>query len=499
MLLNLLKIKYDLTKCTYYLQGGRVVVYSSINERLRHLPAVHTILDSDEGVKLAQKYGRDRVVDASHSVLELWRKKLKDNKTLALPDSASIIIQIREYLLSVNQSCLKRVINGTGIILHTNLGRAVLGDNVRQAVVQAACHYTNLEYNLKEGKRGSRYAYIEKLLTQLTGAEGALVVNNNAAGVLLTVSTLAGGKEAIVSRGELVEIGGSFRLPEVLKLGGAKLVEVGTTNRTYTADYRKVMSLNTAMILKVHTSNYRITGFTKAVSRKALVELAQEANIPLVEDLGSGSLLDLRPYGLKGETPVYDIISQGVDIVTFSGDKLLGGSQAGIILGKKKYLEAMKQNQLLRALRVDKLSLSALQATLEEYLNKETLFEHLPIYQMLTRSLETLKKKAQDICGKLGSLDDHMIIKAVPTKGFMGGGSLPEQIIPSWGIAMKFINKSLTETERYFRNFETPVIGYIAKDYFIIDLRTLLPGDEEIIIRGIKKYRTSVNYKTTRS
>lgn len=459
---------------------------SSINDRLRYLPAVHTILNSDEGIKLVQKYGHKQVVEASQFVLDLWRKKLKDSKVLTVPDLASIMLEIREYLLSVSQSCLKRVINGTGIILHTNLGRAVLGDRVRQDLAEGACHYINLEYDLHEGKRGSRYAYVEKLLVQITGAESALVVNNNAAAVLLTVSTLAGGKEAIVSRGELVEIGGSFRLPDVLKLGGAKLIEVGTTNRTYATDYQKAVGLNTALILKVHTSNYCITGFTKSVSREALVEIAQEANIPLVEDLGSGSLLDLAPYGLQGETPVYDIISQGVDVVTFSGDKLLGGPQAGIIVGKKKYLEAMKQNQLLRALRIDKLSLLALQGTLQAYLDKETIFENLPIYRMVAKNPEVLKKKAYEICDNLASFNKELIINAVPTKGFVGGGSVPEQFLPSWGIGLRLNNKSLVNIDKYFRDLETPIIGYIAKDYFVIDLRTLLPGDEEIIVRSIR-------------
>ncbi|MCR4442102.1 MAG: L-seryl-tRNA(Sec) selenium transferase [Peptococcaceae bacterium] len=466
---------------------------------LRQLPAVHAVVDSEDGKALVEEYGHELVVEAANLVLDVWRNKLRQTAGVQpLPDLHKIQSDIREYLSVLNRPRLRRVVNATGIILHTNLGRAVLSQRAQEALSEAAARYTNLEYNLENGKRGSRYDHVEELLVRLTGAESAMVVNNNAGAVLLAVNTLAAGKEVIVSRGELVEIGGSFRIPEVLKLGGVTLREVGTTNRTHFSDYQKALNPQTGLILKVHTSNFRITGFTRSVERRELLELAVGNGIPLVEDLGSGSLLDLSPYGLKDETPVPRVIAEGVDLVTFSGDKLLGGPQAGIAAGKRKYIDQMKANQLARALRVDKFTLAALEATLREYLQPAKVWRNIPIYRMLAASQDELMRKAEEIIEETIKGRDltagAFALQGIPTKSQMGGGSLPGQDIVSFGLALSSAEKSPAEIERFFRSYTVPIIGYLEQDRFILDMRTLLPGDEEIIKQAIKEL-----VKTTKS
>ncbi|MBZ4653235.1 MAG: L-seryl-tRNA(Sec) selenium transferase [Peptococcaceae bacterium] len=459
---------------------------SRLNELLRQLPAVNTVLVSEKGRELSAFYGHDLVAEATGQVLGVWRKRILAQAGEVEPPSLAFLLkEIESYLISFAIPRLRRVINATGIILHTNLGRAVLSKNAQTAVALAASCYSNLEYDLEKGERGTRYAHVEELLIRLTGAESALVVNNNAAAVLLAMNTLATGKEVVVSRGELVEIGGSFRIPEVLKQGGATLVEVGTTNRTHLHDYQKALNEHTALILKVHTSNYRIVGFTKSVSRHELQKLAKASGIPLMEDLGSGSLLDLSSWGFTGEPPVPQVVAEGVDIVTFSGDKLLGGPQAGIIVGKKEYIDAMKANQLNRALRVDKFTLAALEATLREYLRPEEAISNIPTYCMLATPLEELKEKAERMIRALTFIQDKVEAQALTTEAQMGGGSLPGQMIPSWGIGIKFKTITLEEAEKALRQLPVPVIGYIERDTYILDMRTLLPGDDEVVIRSI--------------
>lgn len=460
-----------------------------LNAVLRQLPAVTAILQSEKGKTLVNRFGHELVAEACDIVLGLWRRKILDNPAgfsggeLSSPEE--IIDEIGDYLVSLTMPHLRRVINATGIILHTNLGRAVLCKRAQEALQETAAYYTNLEYNLQEGKRGTRYEHVEKLLVRLTGAESALVVNNNAAAFLLAVNTLAAGKKAIVSRGELIEIGGSFRIPEVLKMGGVLLAEVGTTNRTHLTDYQKAIDQETGVILKIHTSNYRITGFTKSVSREELVGLARDSGLPLLEDLGSGTIFDLSPYGLQGETPVYQTIVQGVDVVMFSGDKLLGGPQAGIIAGKKEFIQAMKANQLNRALRIDKFTLAALEATLREYLNPQQALKSIPLYRMLTIPVQELQERAERMVALLSLMQERMDAEVIPTRAQMGGGSLPGQEIPSRGLALRIRSKTAEEIDHFFRMLRVPIIGYIERDQFILDLRTLQPGDEEIIIRSI--------------
>lgn len=454
------------------------------HERLRDLPAVHVLLNLQDAKAIVEEYGSNLFVEAAGFVMDDMRRRIL-NGDIVKVDNPGILHGIVRYLKALTAPRLKRVVNATGIILHTNLGRALLSQNAQEALVMSASYNTNLEYSLEKGERGSRYDLVEGLLTRLTGAEGAMVVNNNAAAVLLLMNTLAKDKEVIVSRGELVEIGGSFRIPEVLKSGGAILREVGTTNRTHLSDYKNALSDNTALILKVHTSNFRLIGFTKAVARKELAKLAQEAHIPLAEDLGSGSLLDLSSYGLKDEPQILRVIDEGVDIVTFSGDKLLGGPQAGIIVGKNEYIKRMKANHLTRALRVDKFTLAALEATLRIYLNPQNVISQIPFYRMLTAGEGELKKKARKIISGLSNCDGA--IEVVKTTSYTGAGSLPGQDLSSWGIAIKVKGISVNEAEKRLRELPIPIVAYIDREKLILDMRTLVPGDEEIVIDGIQK------------
>jgi len=457
---------------------------TSPNSLLRQLPAVNSLLEAEPGQDLVKKYGHEPVVEALQAILARKREEIRAGQE-NVPDQADLFLEAAEYLNAVSSPRLKRVINATGIILHTNLGRAVLSAQAQEALMTAAGSYTNLEYNLATGRRGSRHDLVEELLVKLTGAESALVVNNNAAAVLLVMHSLAAGKEAVVSRGELVEIGGSFRIPEVLKLGGVRLVEVGTTNRTHLKDYEEAIGENTALLLKVHTSNFRIVGFSSAVDRQSLKELAAKYKLPLVEDLGSGSLQDLAEWGLYDEVPAAKVIEQGVDVVTVSGDKLLGGPQAGIIAGKKVFLDILKKNQLVRALRPDKFTLAALEATLRSYLRPREVRQELPIYRMLGRNLAELEDAARRIAQKLRELPQVAACEVIETKAEMGAGSMPGQVLPSRGVALLPAGLSLQELEKAMRSLPVPIVGYIEDDRMVLDTRTLLPGDEELIIEGL--------------
>lgn len=459
---------------------------SSSQAELRKLPAVNTILCSEGGQRLVDRYGHDLVAGALRRLLQEWRRRIIFLSAQS-PDVDSIILEGEAYLQQFFSPRIKKVINATGIILHTNLGRAVLSAKAAEAIRLAALAYTNLEYDLNNGKRGSRQQLVEDLLTRLTGAESALVVNNNAAALLLVVNTLAADRKVIISRGELVEIGGSFRIPEVIRLGGAELVEVGTTNITRMADYQKAISENTALLIKVHTSNYRIVGFSQAVDRSALAELASKHKIPLVEDLGSGALIDLSELGLGDEEPVKKVINQGVDVVTFSGDKLLGGPQAGIIVGKENILKVLKENHLLRALRPDKYTLAALEATLREYLQPTEVLQAIPTYQLFTRSIEDLERTAQKIAASLKQFPDDVIVEIIETKAEMGAGSLPGYSFSSRGVAVRPLKISETQLEEALRKATVPIIGYCKEGRIIFDMRTLLEGDAEQIVDEITK------------
>ncbi|MBF0112179.1 MAG: L-seryl-tRNA(Sec) selenium transferase [Desulfamplus sp.] len=383
-------------------------------------------------------------------------------------------------------------INATGVVIHTNLGRSILCQDALDRITQIAGGFSNLEFNIKMGKRGERYSAIEEILCELTGAESAMAVNNNAGAVFLSLNTLAKDREVVVSRGELVEIGGSFRIPDVMEKSGCKLKEVGTTNRTHLKDYQSAIGDNTALLLKVHTSNYKIEGFTKSVTLSELALLAKQHQLPVMEDLGSGSLIDLSKYGLAREPTVSDVVAAGADVVTFSGDKLLGGPQTGLIVGRADVIKQIKSNPLTRALRIDKLTLAALEATLNLYRDEAKAIKEIPTLRMLTMPFDETVKRAEKLLSGIKSViekEESNIVKAVV--GFAdlssrtGGGSYPEYSIPSRCITIepKLISASLLE--KRMRNYEPSIIGRIENDRFIIDTRTLQSGEDEIICKAL--------------
>jgi L-seryl-tRNA(Ser) seleniumtransferase len=382
-------------------------------------------------------------------------------------------------ITSKNQMNLRRVINGTGVVIHTNLGRSVLSAPIVDALQQAGAYYTNLEFDLNTGTRGSRYGLVEEIICDLTGAEAALVVNNNAAAVLLVLDTLASGKQVIVSRGQLVEIGGSFRIPDVIAKSGAQLVEVGATNRTHLADYERVINHETALLLKVHTSNFRVIGFTSEVSVENLVALAHTKGLLVMEDLGSGSLVDLSSFGLPPEPTVQQIVKAGVDVVTFSGDKLLGGPQAGLIVGKKEIINRIKRNPLNRALRIDKFTLASLEAVLRNYYDLDQALTAVPTLRMLTQPIELIKKRAKRLMHRIQTTGKPVCsLYLRPTMSRVGGGAMPEHGLSSWAVAFKPLHMHISTMEKGLRKLPIPVIGRVEDELFLLDMRTVT--DKEI-------------------
>ncbi len=454
------------------------------------IPKVDEILEDERIKSLLNQIPRKLVVDSIREEIDNLRKDIKENKV----DEEGIVrrnqILIELVLKRANKKSsykLRRVVNGTGIILHTNLGRALINREVMENVVDIVTNYSNLEFDIEKGERGSRYSHLKDILTEITGAEDAMVVNNNAAAVLLVLSTMAKGKEVIVSRGELIEIGGSFRIPDVMEQSGATLKAVGTTNKTHLYDYENAINENTAALMKVHTSNYRVLGFTSSVSIDELYTLKEKYNLPLIEDLGSGVLIDISKFGLEYEPTVQDSIKKGVDIVTFSGDKLLGGPQAGIIVGKKKYIDQMKKNPLTRAFRVDKFSISALEATLRLYLDEKIAVEKVPTLNMLSMSIEKLDLKAQKLYALLNEKvnDEGLSFHIVDSFSEVGGGSLPLERIPTKCIMINLKGFSVNEFEKSLREYDIPIITRIYKDNIFIDLRTVREDEFQIIADGI--------------
>lgn len=442
---------------------------------LRKIPSVDEVLKEPTIISLLSTYSRDLVVQMVRSALSEIRLKIKSQKKDIDISLASIVKNVSEQLNIISRPSLKPIINATGTVLHTNFGRALLCKETVQALQLAATNPVNLEYDLVAGDRGDRDSHIESLLCQLTGAEAATVVNNNAAAVLLSLNSLAEGKEVIVSRGELIEIGGSFRLPEIMKKSGCILVEVGTTNRTHPQDYINAVTKNTALLLKVHTSNYRVVGFTTDVSLSELITIGRKQLIPTMVDLGSGALVDLSKYGLPKETMVQEIVKSGADIVTFSGDKLLGGPQAGVFVGKKKYIDKIKKNPLKRALRVDKLTLASLEATLKLYLNEETLAQTLPTLYWLTRPLAEIEKVAYESAEKLQkALGDKVTIKITDGNSEVGSGALPEEKIPTKLITLVPKDRNVQNLATLFRKSNPPIIGRIHAGKFILDMRCIV-------------------------
>jgi L-seryl-tRNA(Ser) seleniumtransferase len=447
-----------------------------MKEKLRELPSVDEILKSEQGKTWLAGNPRPYVLEAIRRAIEARRKALMEGAEADL-SVAAMAPEIECTLAGLSAMSLKPVINATGIVLHTNLGRSALPLSALQNILRVASGYSTLEYDLAKGKRGKRYAHIVRLLKEVTGAEDGIVVNNNAAAVLLCLSAMAKGKEVIVSRGELVEIGGSFRVPEVMEQGGAILKEVGATNKTHLRDYERAITVDTSLILKVHQSNYRITGFAEDVSIEELVKLGAERNIPVMYDLGSGSIVDLARHGIPGEPPVRRVVQSGADIITFSGDKLLGGPQAGIIVGKKDAIDMLTGHPLLRAIRIDKLTLAALEAVFLEYVDEEWAMENIPTLKMLLKKPADVKKRASKLA-RLLKKTVEADIKVVEDEAFAGGGSLPEFSLKTYCVSLRSTARSANQIEERLRRGEPAVIARIKEDALLLDARTI--AEEEI-------------------
>ncbi|MDR0215420.1 MAG: L-seryl-tRNA(Sec) selenium transferase [Comamonas sp.] len=442
------------------------------------LPAVDKLLLSDTMQQLRQHYGLDACTQAVREVIGELRTRVLAGEALQL-DHAQMLAMTQQRLEKRFAPRLRPVFNLTGTVLHTNLGRALLPQAAIDAVVQAMSAPANLEYDLEDGGRGDRDDLVESLICELTGAEAATIVNNNAAAVLLVLSTLALNKEVIVSRGELVEIGGAFRIPDVMTRAGARLVEVGTTNRTHDKDYAGAIGDNTAALMKVHCSNYAITGFTKSVSDADVAHIAREHQLPTFVDLGSGTLVDLRDWGLPHEVTVRETVESGADIVTFSGDKLLGGPQAGIIVGRKALIAQIKKNPLKRALRVGKITMAALEPTLRLYLNPEKLAQELTTLRLFTRKAAEMQAQAELLQAPLqATLGSAFVVETAPMTSQIGSGALPVESLPSYGLKIhpasgKQAGRQLTELESRLRALPRPVIGRLHDDALWLDLRCL--------------------------
>ena len=423
------------------------------------------------------------VKSSVRQLLESLRQEILTGGSIRPADltQAALLPRLRQLLAARLRPNFRTVINGTGVVIHTNLGRSLLPEAAMESLLAVGSRYSNLELDLSTGKRGSRYSLVEDILCELTGAEAGLVVNNNAAAVMLVLDTLAKGREVIVSRGQLVEIGGSFRIPEVMSRTGAKLVEVGATNRTHLRDYENAIGAETALLLKVHTSNYRIIGFTSEVPLGELVGLGARHNLPVMEDLGSGCLVDLSRFGLAKEPTVGEVIRAGVDVVTFSGDKLLGGPQAGLILGKKEIIEQIKANPMNRALRIDKFTLAGLEAVLRLYFDEEKAIAAIPTLAMLAMSLAVIDRRAKRLRRLIAKeLAPVCRVELVAIASMVGGGSLPEQPLPSRGVALSPKYLSVNALEKGLRELSLPVLGRIEDDRLLLDMRTV--ADKEVAL-----------------
>ena len=455
------------------------------------LPSVDQILGEQRIIDMLKEYPRGILLESIREAIDLKRKEiinLKEENYENFNINIDNIIDLSLNTVRINYSLsLRKVINATGTVLHTNLGRSLLSESLKDELWEASSRYSNLEYNLEKGERGSRYTHLTDTIKRLTNAEDVLVVNNNAAAVLLVLNTLAKDKEAIVSRGELVEVGGSFRIPSIMELSGAKLVEVGATNKTHLKDYENAINEETSILMKVHTSNYRILGFTECIEVDELSTLGKKYNIPVIEDLGSGVFIDVSKYGLSYEPTVLNSINKGADIVTFSGDKMLGGPQAGIIVGKKEYIQKMKKNQLTRALRVDKITICALEATLRMYLDEEKAIKEIPTLRMLTYKIEELEEKVKTLFDKINVLNLDANICIEDGLSQVGGGSMPLETIKTKVIAITPNNMNVSTLEQRLRLGEGHIIARVYDNKYILDVRTIFDDEYDIIINELKK------------
>jgi L-seryl-tRNA(Ser) seleniumtransferase len=440
---------------------------------LRDLPSIDTLLRACED--LQAQYGHALTVNALRRVVDGARQTALDGGVI--PAETILVAETAALLARESRPTLRPVINATGVIIHTNLGRAPLSDEALDAMRAVGGGYSTLEYDLEPGQRGKRDRHIERILTAVTGAEAGMVVNNNASGVLLALTALAQGREAIVSRGQLVEIGGSFRVPDVMQQSGAVMVEVGTTNRTHRHDYECAITENTAAIVRAHASNFKVIGFTESVPLRDLADLAHARGLILLDDIGSGTLIDTTQFGLAYEPMVQDSLGDGADLVMFSGDKLLGGPQAGIIVGRADLIETLKRHPLARAIRADKLCLSALAATLDHYRKGEAL-DKIPVWRLISLSLDTIRARAESWAAAAGG-------DVVESESTVGGGSLPGETLPTWALSPRVDQPNAAAAR--LRQHDPPVIARVAQDRLLLDPRTVLPGQENDVIAALKE------------
>lgn len=459
---------------------------SIINSSLRDLPSVDFISGKEWFLTLEKIYSRSILIKATRNALEKIRQRVLSGELSIAPTDGVIREAVTAQAERIFSGKFKKIINGTGVVLHTNLGRAPLCQEALERMKRVSEGYSNLEFNLESGERGSRHSIVEALICELTGAQGAMVVNNNAAAITLALSELTKEKEVVVSRGQLVEIGGSFRVPEVMAQSGALMREVGTTNKTKLSDYKNALTDNTGAFVKIHTSNFKICGFTEEVASKEMVDLAHESGIFAIEDLGSGCLLNLTEYGLPYEPTVQEAITAGMDIVTFSGDKLLGGPQAGIIAGKKELVERIKKHPLARAFRMDKLTLAALEGTLLQYLDTENALEKIPTLRMLTKSYEELLMDGKKLIKQIRkATGDRLNIALEEDFSEVGGGSMPLHRMKTAVIAIKMEDKSPDAIATALRKGSVGVIGRISKERFILDVRTIPETEYELLSKQL--------------
>ncbi len=449
------------------------------SKKLRQIPSIEEILQSEKLQKYISFLSRPFVTQISRKIVDELRKQVK-RKGLSI-SKEEIITKISEELENLVSASLRPVINGTGVIIHTNLGRAPIDENVLKHMAEVSKNYSSLEYDLVKGKRSDRTIFLEKLLIELSGAEGALVVNNNAGAVLLILSGLAKGKEVIISRGELVQIGGGFRIPDILNESGAIMKEVGTTNQTSISDYQRAINKNTKILLKVHKSNFWMSGFVEEVSIEKLIPLSKKYRLITVEDLGSGAVIFTDNFGLGHEPRVSEEVSAGADLVCFSGDKLLGGPQSGVIVGKNKYIDLLRKHPLYRALRVDKMVIAGLEQVILSYLKKEE--ERIPIWRFISTPLDGLRKRGEEISRRLKEFGISISLRE--SKSAVGGGSLPGETLPTIVLSIESQTPPECLAEK-FRSLDYPIIGRIEKNRFVLDLRTIFPEQDEMVIKGIK-------------
>jgi len=454
------------------------------NEMLRKIPQISEVLKDQRLVFLMDKSPRTTVVEAVREIMDQLRKEILAGSRNTLDVQEKIIDEIVRRVVEKDKKSLRRTINATGTVLHTNLGRSNLSEYACEQVLEAARHYSNLEYDIKNGKRGHRHDHVERLIQKITGAQAAMVVNNNAAATMLCLSAMGAGKEIIVSRGELVEIGGSFRVPDIMSQSGATLVEVGTTNKTKMADYQQAITTETAALMKVHTSNYRILGFTQEVSLEEMVEVGKKNKIPVIYDMGCGLMLDLQEVNLD-EPTVTKSLKTGIDLILFSGDKLLGGPQGGIIAGKKEYIDRMKNHPLARVLRVDKMTLAAMEATFRTYLDEDKARKEIPVLRMITMTEEQLNHKAIKLMNMIIEHCPESSCEIVDVKDQIGGGSAPLVRLKGKAVSLVVNGISPEQIERSLRKAQVPVICRIAEDRVLLDVRTIEEEEFDLVITAV--------------